>query len=509
MQINRIENTKRNLFFGLINKMVMIILPFITITIIIYYLGVEYLGLNSLFSSLLSVLNLAELGFGSALVYSMYKPIAEDDDEHICCLLNFYKICYRIIGLIVFGAGLVCLPYIKYFIKDAQYPEQINIYIVYSIYLLNTVLSYLVFAYKKSLLIAYQRNDICSLYNTVILFVQYVLQILIIVLSRNYYVYLLLLPIATVVENVIIAWRVKRIFPNLNATGKLEKSEKDTIFLKVKALFFYKLGFIIANSVDNLVISAFLGLTVLAVYNNYFYIISALFGFLTMYYNSMSAGIGNSIVTENKEKNYEDFKTLSFIQAWLIGWCTICLICLFQPFMKLWVGEKYLFSNVTVVLFGVYFYAWKVQDVVHVYKEAAGMWEQDMWRPLIGGLVSLVGNLLWVKPLGVNGIILSTICASVFVGIPWSSQVLFRNYFKTGIKEYFIMLFKYSITAFITAAITYWICCWVKCDDVLAFIIRTFICVIVPNLLFWLYYHKEKEYLCAKTLILKTILRNK
>ena len=355
MKIERTKNATKNIVFGVILKMYQIIVPFVIRTILIYFLGVEYLGLNSLFTSILQVLNLAELGVGSAMVFSMYKPIAEDDSKKICALMNLYKIYYRIIGIIVLILGVIICPFVPYLIKG-KVPANLNVYILYILNLLATVFSYWLFAYKNSILQAHQRQDVISKVTIVVNTLMYILQIIGICVFKNYYLYVILLLLGQIFVNIFTAYESNKLYPNYEAKGNLDKKEVKKINQRVKDLITSKVGSIIINSADSIVISAFLGLSTLAIYENYYYILKSIISMLTVIFASCTAGIGNSLIVETNKKNYNDLKKFTFIIAWGAGFCSVALLCLYQTFMKIWVGEQLLLDFSCVVCFVVYFF---------------------------------------------------------------------------------------------------------------------------------------------------------
>ena len=308
-KIERTRNATRNLIYGMILKIYQILLPFIMRTVIIYTLGVQYLGLNSLFTSVLSVLNLVELGVGSAMVYSMYKPIAEDDEQIICALMRLYKIYYYAIGLIIAIIGIILTPFIPKLISG-DVPKDINIYILYLMNLGATVLSYWLFAYKNSILQAHQRTDIVSKVTLVTNTIQYGLQIIALCLFRNYYYFVIAMLAAQALTNVVTAIYADKLYPLFKPKGKLDQNEVKKINQRIKDLFTAKVGTVVVGSVDTVVISAFLGLTVLAVYQNYYYIMNSICGFITVIFASITAGIENSLVTETDKKILMTLKNL-------------------------------------------------------------------------------------------------------------------------------------------------------------------------------------------------------
>lgn len=241
MKFARSQNASRNVVYGVILRLYHMIVPFLLRTIMIYALGMEYVGLNSLFTSVLSVLNLAELGVGSAMVYSMYKPIADDDAQKICSLMNLYRTYYRIIGLVILVAGLIILPFIPNLI-NGNVPDNINVYILYVINLSATVLTYWLFAYKNCLLNAHLRNDVISKISIVVSTFTYGLQILVLILTKNYYLYIIVMLLMNAVNNVVTSIIVDKMYPNYSARGKLDKQEIKNVNNRIKDLFTAKLG---------------------------------------------------------------------------------------------------------------------------------------------------------------------------------------------------------------------------------------------------------------------------
>lgn len=420
----RTKNATRNMIFGILQRMYHMLVPFFMRTAMIYFMGVQYVGLNSLFTSILQVLNLAELGVGSAMVYSMYKPIAEDDKDTICALMRLYKIYYRVIGSAIAVVGLGVTPFIPCLVSGSI-PENLDLHILYLLNLAATVFSYWLFAYKNSLLMAHQRTDVTSKVSIAVGTVQYCAQFLAIYIFKNYYFYLIMAILSQIANNIVTSNIVSRMYPDYLPKGKLSKKETRSINGRIKDLFIAKLGGVVLNSADTIVISAFLGLTLLAVYQNYYFIISSICGIMETLLTSIRAGLGNSYVTESREKNYIDLKKITFMFYWLIGMCTCCFLGVFQPFMELWVGESFLLPFSVVVLLCVYFYLYETTRLLNVFKDAGGVWHEDRFRPLISALVNLSLNLAAVKYIGIYGIVLSTIVALGMIEVPW----LLRNIF--------------------------------------------------------------------------------
>lgn len=493
-KIERTKNASRNIFFGIILKAYQILVPFLMRTAMIYLMGVQYLGLNSLFTSVLQVLNLAELGVGSAMVYSMYKPIAEDDNITICALMKLYRTYYRVIGLVIAVVGCALTPFIPHLIKS-DVPADINIYILYLLNLGSTVLSYWLFAYKNSILQAHQRTDAVSKVTLVTSTIQYALQLFVLWAFHNYYLYVIVMLATQALTNIVTAICANRLYPQFKPKGKVDEIQVQQINQRIRDLFTAKIGGIIYDSADTIVISAFLGLTVLAVYQNYFYILNAITGLITVVFQACMAGIGNSIVMESKEKNYQDLNKFTFIITWIAGFCSVCLLCIYQPFMELWVGKDLMLSLSAVVCFVIYFFVRQFNALFNLYKDASGMWHEDRLRPLAAALTNLALNLILVQFIGIYGILLSTVLAILCVGMPWLMHNLFTIIFeKKHMWPFIIKLAKYTFVVLISCVVTYFICSRFSIGLIPTILVRGVICLIVPNLIYYLAFRNTEVF---------------
>ena len=494
MKINRTQNATRNIAFGLIAKLYQMIIPFFMRTAMIYLLGVEYLGLNSLFTSILQVLNLAELGVGNAMVYSMYKPIAEDDEATICALMKIYRVYYRIIGLIIAIVGGVITPFIPKLISG-DVPNDINVYVLYLLNLGATVLSYWLFAYKNSILTAHQRTDVANKVLLVTNTIQYALQIIVLFIFKNYYYYVIIILLSQVLNNIITALIANKLYPKYKPIGRIGKDKVMQINQRIKDLFTSKIGAIIYDSSDTIVISAFLGLTALAIYQNYFYIVSALTAVISIFFTACTAGIGNSIVVETKEKNFQDFNKFTMIICWIAGCTAAIMLCVYQPFMELWVGDDLMLSISAVVCFVIYFFIRQLNALYNLYKDASGMWHEDRFRPLAAALTNLILNLVLVQFIGLYGILISTVFAIIVVGMPW----LLKNLFTVVFEEKYMFTYLRKIISYVlivafSCAVSYFICSFINTSLILTILIRGMVCVIVTNLIYYIAYRKTDDF---------------
>ncbi len=493
---SRTVNTTRNLFWGIIAKIVEIIMPFISRTAMIYVLGMRYVGLNSLFTSILGVLSLAELGFGSALVFSMYKPMAENDVKTVNALLAFYKKCYRIIGLVIFVLGICMLPFLNVLVKE-DVPDDVNMQLLFCIQLFDTVIGYFTFAYKGSIFQAQQRIDIRQKISLMLNVTFSIIRTVLLIICQNYYAYVLLGPVSAVLQNMLVAYYAKKLYPEYRCKGVISTKEKGEIRNKVAGLVVQKIGGIVLSSVDTIVISAFLGLRILGIYNGYYYVVTALVGFIGVIQNALIPSLGNSIVSESKEKNYQDFQKFHFLIIWLLTWWSACLLCLFQPFIELWQGEENMLSFGMVILFCLYFYLHHAGDITYMYKEAAGIWWEGRYYSLVAAGVNLVLNIVLVQMIGLPGILISTIVALVTVHIPYGSWILFKQYFESK-KKYFSYMGRmllYFAVAMIVSLVTYVACMAIPIRNLwLQLLVRGGICAVLPNVVFSALYWRTMDF---------------
>lgn len=480
MADSRTKNAKRNMVSEFINKMISLLLPFLIRTVIIYELGAMFLGLNSLFSSILTVLSLAELGFSSAMVFSMYEPIAKGNDAEVCALLNLYRKIYRYIGSVIFIIGIIISFFLDKIIKG-DVPADINIYYLYFIFLSGTCLSYFLFAYKESLLIAHQRTDIVNNVATITSIIINICQILSLLLIRNYYAFCIFIPISSILRNIIICKAVDKRYPQYKCVGTISNKKIIDIKKRVAGLFIYKICYVFRDSIDNIVVSAFLGIVVLAKFNNYFYIVSTIIGFMDVIKYSIPAGVGNSIVTESEAKNHNDFQKFQLLYMGMSSWATVCLCCLITPFIRLWIGEEYLFPQMTVYMFCALFYCYKMGDMCAVYRQAAGLWWQDKHRPIVEAIVNVVLNLILVQYWGVNGVIASTVFCLIFINSIWASHTLYKHYFNSFSQWIYVKrIWFYGAITFITTCVVNQICQFIVLDNILKLIVNGLVCIIVP-----------------------------
>ena len=493
MRLDVKKNTKRNLLFGVVNKVVLMVMPFVVRTVIRNTLGVEYLGLNSLFSSILQVLSVTEMGFSTAVIYNMYKPISEGDTSTVNALLNFYRKVYRVIGLCVLAIGVLLIPFLPHLISGT-YPQDANLTLLYLIYLSNSVVSYFLFSYLTSLLVAYQREDINSITNLVVHIALQLSQIAVLYLTRNYYMFVMLMPLFTIINNLWIAFIVRRMYPQYRCEGSIPRGQLNGIKKLVGGTFIQKACAVTRNSLDSICISAFLGLALTGIYNNYFSIFHSVTMFIAIVGSSLMGGIGNHVATKTAEENYNELEIVDFLYMTLSGWCTVFLLCLSQPFMTLWMGKDMLLPIAVIIEMCLYFYVSHLGDMKMLYTSANGLWWHHRWRSIIETLMNLVLNIGLGKLFGVYGIVAATIISLLTCNFVWGTRITFKLYFKDiKINKYFRYQGFYFVVNTISCVATFLVALRLKFSSMLiTMIVRFIACIIIPGIIYFLVYRKYR-----------------
>lgn len=487
MKIARTKNAFRNTIWGVVYRIVALIGPFAIKTIIIKKIGMEYSGLNTLFNSILTVLNLANLGFSSALVYTMYEAVAKEDNEAICAMINFFRKVYRIIGLVILGMGVAVMPFLPRLV-GAECPPDANLYVMFSLYLAATVMDYVLFGYVNAIFSAYQREDTRLKIMTVRYIVQYALQIVILAVFENYYAYLVTLPLMVIPNSLANYYAARKQYPQITCVGMPSEETKKAIYYRVKTLFAHKVGYTIVINSDSILLSAILGLTVQSLYSNYYYILSAVCGLVEIITTGCLAGIGNKLIVDTEEENHRTFLNLSYGWVALIGFCSACMLCLYQPFIGgVWIGEHGLLDQSAVVLMAMLFYFWMFRVMQSTYRDAAGLWTKDWPKPLIGMVIKLVLSVpLLHMTKHVGGVLLPTILIQLVLYFPWEVYLLYRHVFHRGCWSYVLRMAWYTLLTLAGSVLCYG-CCMVLVPEnsMISFLARLgIVCVLFPTV--WL-----------------------
>lgn len=472
----------------------MTLLNFITRTIFIKTLGNEYLGINGLFTNVLYILSFAELGVGHAITYCMYKPIANKDNEKVKSLLKLYKKFYNIIGIIVFGVGVLLIPFLPYIIKEMPDIEE-NLILIYLLYLLETSISYF-FSYKKSIITVNQQDYICDVVRLCLTVTKSIIQMIVLLTLKNYTIYLLIYVLSTIFTNVVVAIIADKKYPYIleKNVEELPEKEKGDITKNVKSLMLYKISKVSLSGTDNIIISALVGITAVGIYSNYSLIISAVSGFTYLILSGAISSIGNANAIENAEKKEELMKEILFISTWLYGFISICLANLLNPFITIWLGEEYLLTIDIVIATVLYILVDGAEFASHTYVSTLGYFKETQYSALTCAILNILLSLILGKKFGLFGIFIATSISKILTTSWYDTYVIYKYEFLKSAKSYYIKHIKSLLAVAINFVICYFVNSLYNGDSVLMFILKCINTAVLSNLIFILMFYKTKEF---------------
>lgn len=480
---SRVNSTLKNIFWGNVGNVLTSLLSFISRTVFISVLGATYLGVNGLFSNILGLLSFTELGIGSAMNYSLYNPIAKNDTEKIKSLMQLYKRAYRIIAVVVLMLGLLILPFLDYFVSEEAHFQHLQIY--YLIFLFNTVTSYLV-TYKYAYLNAIQKEYIITNFNTVFTILLTCIQIGVLVIFKNFLVYLLVQSGWGIVQKIITVVYINRNYPILNEKNvqKLTKEDGNRIFSNVKALIIHKIGDVAVHQTDNIIISSFVSTTSVGLISNYYTLHVMVSKFSNTVFNSFVAGFGNMIVNESVQKQKKIFELYNFLGSWLFGFIAVCFITLADPFVELWIGKNMVLDTATMTAFFVSLYLASQTFPIYNFKVAAGIFNDDKYIAFVQACVNLVVSIVMVKLVGLCGVYIGTIVQRMIV-VVFRPYIVYKKHLKKGLRSYYYYFFKDAAVTFGTCyilqkirSVLYTSPCWI------GFFMLSAVTIVISNLMF-------------------------
>ena len=479
-----------------------ILMGFFTRVVFTRTLSEGYVGINGLFTDILNILSLSELGVGTAITYALYGPIAEKNIKKQQILMQMFRKFYRMTAGFVLIAGLCLLPFLDILMKDR--PDVGHLRLIYLMYLGNSVVSYLLI-YKKTLVDAHQMNYITVLYHNGFLILQDICQIIILLTTGNFILFLVIAVVCTVSGNICMSRKADQLFPYIRerVDDTLPEKERHDLFQNIKAMLMHKVGDIAVNNTDNLLISSFVGVVTAGVYSNYYLIIGSVRQVLEQAMLGVAASVGNLGVTENKEKVGQIFEQLFFIGYWLFGFAAICLFELLNPFMEICFGTNYLFPMEIVAILCINFFINGTRRAVLIFKEAMGLFWYDRYKAVAEAVVNLVVSILLVTRFGVAGVFVGTLVSTVSTSLWVEPYVVWKHGLEKPVRGFFVRYLGYLAVMAAVWAGTYGICRMAAGSVFAVFLIRLVVCLTVPNLMLWLLYRNTVE---GKTFI--RLLRN-
>ncbi|MBQ2116731.1 MAG: hypothetical protein II193_09125 [Lachnospiraceae bacterium] len=489
---SRTKKAVRNVKYGMINKLVTLFLSLAGRYIFLCILPLEYLGINGVFADVLSMLSLADLGFATAMAYSLYKPLAQKDEKKIIALISFYRNVYHMIAAGIAVIGLALVPFLKYIITVDHEIPHLTLY--YLISLFNTVVSYL-FAYKQSLITADQKYYLISKYSMWIAFFKIILQTVILYFSHSYTAYLFVGVITTVAYNLLVNYQANKHYPYICDRSKLDKDEKKSIIENMKSVFIYKISSVLMEGTDNTLISILVSTAAVGLYSNYLTIINKIMQFAWIAFNSVTAGVGNLIAEGDRDKVYAFFKVMRMCSFWIASYTCITLFYLTDGFIDMWLGSQYVTSRVLLfailcnTFYGIY------RQPVGCFREAAGMYKKIRYIMLICAFINIGLSIVMGSQLGTKGVIFASIISNLLTTFWYETKILYRDLFDTSCICYFVEVIRDLFILFATALICGKVLqLIVTPNPVVNWIVKGMVCTVVINLIYLLIFCNTDEF---------------
>jgi len=482
--MSRIDNSKKSVAVGAAGLLLGYLLNFVARRVFVLFLSIEYLGLNGLFFNIFSLLTFAELGIGTAITYSLYRPLATGDTEMVKSLMNVVKKTNYIVGSFVLVAGLSLTPFLFIILKEAPDIPYLQVY--YALYIIDAGLGYFL-GYKRLILYADQKKYIDSSYRYGFEVGKYLLQILLLILTHSYLLYLLVVLFTTIIENLIVKRRIDRLYPYLTepVREKLPKDEVTRIKKNVLGLTSHKMGSIVVSGTDNILIVRFVDLASAGIYGGYYMLVMAVTNIIGMFNTSILASIGNLVVEEDEEVHFHTFRSLDFFIGWIVGLCSISLFILLNPFISLWLGPMYVFPMSTVFVIVLNFYLTGVLSSVRTFYSSMGLFWHDRYKPIFEASINLFASIWLAGRYGVIGVFIGTSLSTLLTCSWFEPYILFRYGLKRPVHHYFIHFIARGASTLLIGWVTWNVSRYVRLSSHIATLIILFgLCALLPNLLY-------------------------
>lgn len=489
----RTRSTFINLFVNLSGQLIGVFVSMVARIFFVRFLSAEYLGLSNLFTNILAMFSLVELGIGPAMTFSLYQPLANKDTEKIKSLMLLYKKAYRAVGISLLALGLLGLSFYRFFMEEV--PDIPHLDWIYLLFVGNTAISYF-YSYKRSLIITDQKRYIATLFRYGFYIVLNIIQIIVLWLTKNYLLFLAVQVLLTWTENFFVSRTADRMYPYLREKNiqPLERKEFQKIRQNIGAMVFHKIGGLTVNSTDNIILSKFLGLAVSGLYANYALVIQALKTITAQIFQSLIASVGNLKASENEQKVLDIFYKILFVSFWLFSFVSISLGVLINPFVELWLGPEYCFDGLVAAVLAINFFFYAVRQAILTFRDATGTYYYDRYKPIFEALINLVASIAMVRQWGVAGVFIGTMLGFFCTGFWVEPLVLYKYVFHCSLKSYFKKYFLYLSIAALAAFSTISISLIISGGNFFALLLKAVICMLVPNIIFVTIFRRTEEF---------------
>lgn len=494
----RSEYSFLNIVSGIGGYFLNLLVGFVCRMVFARVLSAEHLGVGGLFNDILGVLALAELGIGSAIGFALYEPLAKGNMTKVATLVNFYKKCYLTIGLVVVSIGLGLMPFLDFIIKDKPDIDE-NIYVLYLIYLANASLTYF-FSYRTSLIIAAQKSYVITIVSNITAFIQNILQIVSLLLWGNFILYLLIKVVGVLVSDIFSFRLAKKLYPDafIKNPPPMDKQEKSTLIRNVRALAISRIGGVLVNSTDNIIITYFSSLASAGLKGNYTFITSNIGALLVTVFNGLTASIGNHNALESKENKLAMFKSINLANFWLYAWSAIGFFVVSSDFVSVFFGPEYTLPLEIPAILAINYYMYGMQNAVWAYYNTSGLFRHGRYMTWITAVVNLVVSIILGKFFGLFGVLLATAIARGCTSTWYSPYAVFKYVFELPFRIYLKRYIGYFIILVGTGALCLFICSFINFSAIVNFFLKFIVCCIVPNLVFFLFYGRSEEFRTLK-----------
>lgn len=511
----RTEKSLLNMLAGVTGQILSFALSFVIRTVFIQTLGEAYLGLNGLYTNILSVLNLTELGIGTAIVIELYRTVAMKDEEKTKQYMQFYKKAYSCIGIFILIIGLSITPFLNFFIKDIESVTLINYRLVFLLYLFNTVFSYFFFAYRNSILQANQQEYKSRIINCIFKFLEMILQIITLIIFKNIYVYLMIPLVLGCISTVVKGILIGKWYPFIleKPKGKLSKEELEITKKNVFSVALYKISGTVINSTDNIILSSFIGVILTGIYSNYLILTSSVKTMLEILFSSVTASLGNLNIEadDDVEKKYRIFNILSFLNFWIYGFCSVCFLVLFAPFIKIWIGEKFIMNELTEYFIVINFLIAGLQETIGTHRAAYGLFYKGRYRPIFSVLLNIISSIIFVRifppEYGIVAVLLGTIVSNIAVSWWFDSYLVFKCVFNRKPWIFYITFCKRFIYVMIVGSLLRKISVLIPIQGIAAVIIDSLLTIVIYNTIFVILFFKREEFVYLRKSIINLMTR--
>lgn len=473
---SRSKKSARNILTGFVSKILLMVFAFSTKTIFVRLLGVEYNGVNGLYSNILSILALSELGLGNVLNYTLYQALRENNEKKIRSIVKYFKKVYLLIALSVSCVGILLIPLLPYIVKTTLPQKEVILY--YLLYLLNSVASYFV-VYKTTVISADQNNYITNICETFFTFIMYILQIVYLLLCKDFLGYLIIQVLCTVLKNLVLSRIADRRYPYLKE-GEIvsDAFNKEILIENIKSTFLYKIAAVILNNTDNILISIMVGTVFVGYYSNYYMIVTYIAAFVSIFITGITASLGNLNAAKDREASYNMFNMLTLIFSFIGTIVACCFLNCMQGFIPIWLGKENVMPFSWVIAIVINNYVNEIMSPVWMFRETMGLFKQVRYLMLITAGLNLIFSIglgaLW----GVPGVLLATVLAKLVSQYWYEPRLLFKQQFEKPVKNFFLNQAKQILACLVSAIGSYIVCGYIG-STIIGIIMRAIISSII------------------------------